>query len=171
MPYTTPVAAPVFGLRREVERLLDDVTRHGQTGRGSWSPMADVRETDDALIFAVEIPGLKLADVEVTAENDILTIRGQRSEALKEGEDGHYHRYHLVERSYGSFTRRFQLPPGVDNARIEATVDQGMLEVRIPKAALRQPTRVHIKTAAPMANGAPHVAGPTERPAEMPKTK
>jgi HSP20 family protein len=141
MLYATAVTAPVFGLRREIDRLFEDTFARGQA-RSEWSPAVDIRETDEELTFEVELPGIRLEDVEVTAENGILTVHGQRAQERTEGDEG---RYHLVERAYGSFMRRFQLPQGVDTAKIEADVELGMLQVHIPKEALPQPKTIQIK--------------------------
>jgi HSP20 family protein len=162
---TTTPTTPVFGLRREIDRLFEDAFRLGQAGRGDWSPAVDVREFDQELLFTVEIPGIAQKDVEVTTENGVLTVRGERTEERTNGEEG---RYHLVERSYGSFIRRFQLPQGVDNEEIKAEIENGMLNVHVRKAALPQPKQIHI-TAAPI--GSKHtqkvtasVASPAEAP-------
>jgi HSP20 family protein len=132
--------APVFGLRREIDRLFEDTFGRGQPGRSEWVPAVDIRETGKELTFAVELPGVKLEDVAVTALDGVLTIEGERTEERTE-EDG---RYHLVERNYGSFMRRFQLPPGVDSEKIAADVEHGVLRVRVPKAALPQPKQIPI---------------------------
>ena len=91
---------------------------------------------------SVELPGLRPEDVEVTAVEGILTIHGVRNAVRSE--DGQ-ERYHLVERSYGSFLRRFQLPQGVDADKIEADVMEGVLQVRIPRMALPEPKKIQIK--------------------------
>jgi HSP20 family protein len=145
MMYRTTLTAPVFGLRREIDRLFENTIGRGQAGRNEWSPAVDIYETNQELTFAVELPGIKLEDVEVTAVEGILTIQGERIVEQKEGEEG---RYHLVERNYGSFMRRFQLPQDVDNEKIEAEVEHGMLKVRIPKASLPQPKKIQIKSGA-----------------------
>jgi len=145
MTYATTPPAPVFGLRREIDRLFEDAFRLGHAGRGEWSPAVDVRETDEELIFAVEIPGVAQKDVEVTTENGVLTVRGQRLEELREGQET---RYHVAERTYGAFIRRFQLPQGVDNDKILADVGDGMLHVRVHKAALPLPKQVPISAVA-----------------------
>ncbi|MEJ7760787.1 MAG: Hsp20/alpha crystallin family protein [Gemmatimonadaceae bacterium] len=74
-----------------------------------------------------------------------MTVRGEKRGERTEGEDS---RYHLVERSYGSFTRSFQLPQGLDESKIEAEANNGILSIRIPKAALPQPRRIEIGKAA-----------------------
>jgi HSP20 family protein len=154
MLYATTSTAPVFGLRREIDRLFEDTFRRGQPGRSEWVPAVDIRETSEALTFAVELPGVKLEDVAVTALDGVLTIEGERTEERKEGEDD---RYHLAERNYGAFLRRFQLPPGVDSEKIEADVEHGMLRVRVPKAALPQPKTIRIRAGASASGRTPQV--------------
>lgn len=140
--FRTPSITPVFGLRREIDRLFDDM--YGNvSGRPGWTPAVDVREDEKELTILAELPGLKQDDVEVTCDNGVLTIRGEKSEERKEGDD---RRYHLVERTYGSFTRSFQLPQAVDESKIEGSFENGVLTVRIPKAALPQPKRIQINT-------------------------
>jgi HSP20 family protein len=141
MLYATTATAPVFGLRREIDQLFEDTFRRGAPGRSEWAPAVDVRETNQELTFAVELPGVMPDDVTVTALDGVLTIEGERTQEQKEGDEG---RYHLVERNYGSFMRRFQLPPGVDSDRIEADVEQGILRVRVPKAALPQAKKIQV---------------------------
>lgn len=152
---------PVFGLRREIDRLFEDAFgREG--GRGGWAPAVDVREDNKEIVLEVELPGIKPTDVEVTAENGVLTIRGEKQTTSTEGREG---RYHVVERSYGSFTRSFQLPNGVDDRRIEAEFVDGLLVVHVPKAALAQPRRIEIRNSGsqPAIQGAPTSTGSSER--------
>ena len=133
--------SPIFGLRREIDRLFDDAFV-GRGGGTSWQPAVDIQETSRELRLDVELPGIREEDVEIEVENGILSVRGQKSaERKEEGEEG---RYHLVERSYGSFFRSFQLPQGVDAEQIEADFESGVLRIRIPKAALPQPRRIQI---------------------------
>ena len=145
MTYATTLTAPVFGLRREIDRLFENGFGRGQGVRNEWNPAVDIYETDQELTFTVELPGFKLEDIQVTAVDGFLTIQGERLEEQKEGHEG---RYHLVERNNGSFMRRFHLPDGVDNDKIEADIENGMMQVRIPKAALPQPKKIHIKAGA-----------------------
>jgi HSP20 family protein len=156
MLYATTPTAPVFGLRREIDRLFEDTFGRGQLGRSEWAPAVNIHETEEELTFAVELPGVKLEDIAVSAINGVLTIEGERTEDLKEGEGA---RYHLVERNYGSFMRRFQLPQGVDSEKIEADVEQGMLQVRVPKAALPQPKKIRITGGASASGRAKQVTG------------
>jgi HSP20 family protein len=145
MLYTSIVPVQSFGLRQEIGRLFEDTFGRGQAGRTEWSPAADIHETARELTFVVDLSGIKPDDVRVTAEDGILTIRGERVEDRNEG-DGL--QYHLLERNYGSFMRRFQLPPGVDNAMITAEFELGVLAVSIPKKALPKPTEVQITSGA-----------------------
>src|SRR5438105_4744435 len=131
-------SSPIFGLRREIDRLFDDTfTRDGF----NWSPAVDIKENDSEIRLDLELPGLKPEDVELTAENGVLTVRGEKKSERKEGEEN---RYHVVERTYGSFLRTFQLPQGTDDNQINAEFDSGILSIRIPKAALPQPKRIQI---------------------------
>jgi len=145
MLYRTSSTAPVFGLRREIDRLFEDTFGRGDGG-ASWTPAVDIRESQNELQLDVELPGLNPDDVEITAENGVLTIRGEKQIERKENDDS---RYHVVERSYGSFIRSFQLPQGLDESRIEATCNNGILSVHIPKSALPQPKKIQIKAGQP----------------------
>ena len=138
MFYRMTTSSPVFGLRREIDRLFEDAfTRDGQ----SWTPAVDIRESESELTLELELPGLKPENVEITAENGILTVRGDKRSERKEEDQS---RYHVVERTYGSFMRTFQLPQGIDENQISAEYDNGILTLRIPKTALPQPRRIQI---------------------------
>jgi HSP20 family protein len=150
MAYRTTLTGPVFGLRREIDRLFEDAFgRSG--GANTWAPAVDVKEDAKDLTFAFELPGLRPEEVEITSENGVLTVRGEKREERKEGEEG---RYHLVERSYGSFSRSFQLPQNVDEEQIDASFENGILRVRVPKAALPQPRKIQIRGGTSGATGA-----------------
>ena len=152
MLYRMTTTSPIFGLRREIDRLFEDTfARDGN----SWTPAVDVKETEGEITLELELPGLKPEDVEITAENGVLTIRGEKRSERKEGEDS---RYHVVERTYGAFMRTFQLPQGVDEEQIDADFENGILSLRVPKAALPQPKRIQInagqkKESATVGNG------------------
>jgi HSP20 family protein len=144
MLYRTSPTAPVFGLRREIDRLFEDTFGRGDSG-SSWTPAVDVQENQNELRLDVELPGLNPDEVEITADNGVLTIRGEKQFERKEGDDS---RYHVIERSYGSFIRSFQLPQGLDESRIEASFNNGILSVHIPKSALPQPKKIQIRSGA-----------------------
>lgn len=129
---------PVWNLRREIDRLFEDT---GMPWGGRWMPAADVREDDKAIDIDIELAGINPDDVDISVENGILTVSGEKRTERKEGEEG---RYHSVERRYGSFVRSFQLPQGVDESKITANFDSGLLTIDIPKTALPQPRRIQI---------------------------
>lgn len=137
-------STPLFSLRREIDRLFDDAVGGPANGRerSSWAPAVDVREDQKEILMEVELPGIRPENVEISVDNGVLNIRGEKREERKEGEEG---RYHLIERRYGSFARSVVLPSGVDEEQISANFDQGVLTVRIPKAALPKPKRIEIK--------------------------
>ena len=162
MAYRGLRGGPVFGLRREIDRLFED-TFGGESGRGSLSPPVDIREDGREIAIEVELPGIKPEDVDVTAENGVLTIRGEKRSTSTENTEG---RYHIVERSYGTFTRSFQLPTGVDEKGIAAEFNDGLLVVRVPKAALAQPRRIEIRNSG--SQGQPTVQGSPTQAAERP---
>lgn len=161
MVYRTSITGPVFGLRREIDRLFEDAFGR-DTARVGWAPAVDIREDNKEIVLEVELPGIKPSDVEVTAENGVLTIRGEKQSTSPESGEG---RYHVVERTYGSFSRSFQLPQGVDEQRIEAEFTDGLLQVRIPKSALPQPRRIEIRNS----GSQPAIQGsPTKSSAQQP---
>ena len=130
--------SPIFGLRREIDRLFDDTfVRDGL----NWTPAVDIKENNSEIRMDLELPGLKREDVDLTAENGVLTIRGEKKSDTKEGEEN---RFHVVERTFGSFLRTFQLPQGIDEDQIKAEFENGVLSIHIPKAALPQPKRIQI---------------------------
>lgn len=103
--------------------------------RAAWAPRMDVYEKDHMLVVKAELPGLKKEDVEIEVEGQYLTIHGQ-SKAESEVKEEDYYR---SERTFGSFYRRMQLPPGVTAGQIEASLTDGVLEVRIPEPAEAKP--------------------------------
>ena len=146
-----PGGAPgMFNLRREIDRLFEDTfgtqggagaaqgaTRSGQ----SYTPPADARDEEREITLHMDLPGVRPEDVDISVENGLLTVRGQRHQQRKEGQEG---RYHFVERSYGSFSRAFTLPQGVDESQIRADFEHGELLIHVPKPALPQPRKVQI---------------------------
>jgi HSP20 family protein len=109
--------------------------------RGSWTPAVNVLERKDVIVITADLPGLKAEDVEVTVEEGVLTIRGERSfEEAKEGET-----YHRIERCYGMFERTFSLPNSVDPTKIEARFKDGEMVVNLPRREESKPHSVKVK--------------------------
>ena len=128
-------------LASRLSPLFDDVFPTPSTS-GNWSPAVSVEETADALVLTAELPGMGQDDIELEVENNILTLRGEKSEAREEG--GEHRKYHLWERRFGTFARSFTLPRTVRADDIEASFDHGVLTVRMPKAAEAKSRRIEI---------------------------
>ena len=120
-------------LRREMEQLFDSVG--GSAGEASAgggnivAPRMDISEDDQAFRITAEMPGARPEDVEVIFEDDVLTIRAQRTQERETNRRN----YHLVERSVGVFQRSLRLPAPVDASKVQASFDNGVLTVTIPK--------------------------------------
>lgn len=111
-----------------------------------WAPVVDVQESASDVAIAVELPGIDPKGVDITFENDVLTVQGEKQSTRKEGDTET--RYHLVERTFGSFSRSFRMPKGLDESKIDAQYANGVLTIRVPKAAVAAPRKIEIKTAA-----------------------
>lgn len=126
--------------RQQVERLLEE-GQAGLTAQGAgyvWAPLTDVRETAQAIIAQVELPGIKAEQIVVEIVDGDLVVRGERpydrcSEPGEDGQEPAEPVYHLLERSHGTFARRFPLPPGVDGEAVTARLSDGLLTVTVPK--------------------------------------
>jgi len=120
-------------LRREMDRLWDSFFegRSGRRGRqeGEWLPSIDVAETKGDLLVKAELPGMDPKDIDISLHEGILTIKGEKKQEKEEKEEG----YHLIERSYGSFTRSIRLPKDVQSDKINASFKNGILKVVLPK--------------------------------------
>jgi len=134
---------------RELDSLQGDMNRlfdrffEGRTPNGAsrrWIPAMDLVETDDHLVLRGDLPGMTEDDVDIEIKDGVLTVSGERKAENEEKGEG----YHRVERAFGSFSRSLTLPQGVDAEKVEAKFENGVLEVRIPKPAEAQPTRVQI---------------------------
>jgi HSP20 family protein len=132
----------LFQTRREIDRVFDRLAGGAGSMTGPWMPVVDVRETKDALEVVAELPGLRLEDVEVNIENNILSISGEKKQEVTEGSPEA--EYHLVERRCGRFERSFTLPRTVDAGKISARFENGLLTVHLPKAEAAKPRRVEI---------------------------
>lgn len=134
---------PFQSLHREMNRLFDDVFRTGSTqesGQGggvALSPNMDVSETENEVRICAELPGVKEEDVDVTLNDDVLTIRGEKKFERKDDKEN----YHFMERSYGSFQRSLRLPYPVNPEEVRADFDNGVLTVSIPKSQQQQRSR------------------------------
>lgn len=117
-------------------RFLGDTT----LDRGSWLPAVDVRETENEIVLDVELPGLTKKDIEVSIENNVLTLSGERRFENEQNRDS----FHRVERGYGKFTRSFTLSSTVDREKVEAKFNDGVLTIRVPKSETAKARRIEI---------------------------
>jgi len=107
---------------------------------GSFVPPVDVYEDEQSLILKLEVPGVNEGDINVSVENDTLTIQGERKFEKEEKEEN----FHRIERRYGSFVRTFKLPNTVDAEKVEASYDKGILKITLAKRAEAKPRQIKV---------------------------
>jgi len=132
-------------LQEEVNRLFStNLTRafgdDEGIGRGAWAPSVDIYENKDQIVLEAELPGMKQEDFDLSIENNVITLRGERR-FEKETKDENYHR---IERSYGGFSRAFAIPATVDEERISADYKDGVLKIALPKKEQAKPKPIRI---------------------------
>ena len=128
-------------LQGQVDRLVDSMWSGRQV---SWVPAVDVFDEHDAVVLKAELAGMKPGDIQIEVEDNVLTIKGERTFNEKVDDE----RYYRVERRFGSFRRSLALPQGVKVDETQAAYEDGILEVRVPKAPAEQPKRIEVKAAA-----------------------
>ena len=106
----------------------------------TWTPPVDIQETDDAYRIHAELPGLTKDDIQITLENNVLRLSGER----KLEKDVKKENYHRIERTYGTFSRSFALPTQVSPEKVEAKFENGVLSIVVPKAEQAKPRRIAI---------------------------
>ena len=135
----------VSRLRNEMDRLWDDYFGPGRRAlrplEEAWLPLVDVSETGDKITVKAEIPGMEAKDIEISMVGDTLTLKGEKKAEREEMEEN----YHMVERSYGSFSRTMKLPSTVDADKVEATYKNGVLTVVLPKREETKPRQIEVK--------------------------
>ncbi|MGB8398393.1 Hsp20/alpha crystallin family protein [Bradyrhizobium sp.] len=138
-------ANPFSFLQQEIDRLFEGFSRGFPAFTAPAAiPSMDISETDKVIEIAAELPGLEKKDVVLNIADNVLTIRGEKKSEREEKEKN----YHLVERSFGSFSRTVELPTGVKPEDISAEIANGVLKVTVQKPAPRQSKQIDIKTAA-----------------------
>jgi HSP20 family protein len=133
-------------LQDEMNRLfVSNFSRPEREGfaSGAWNPSVDIFENKDQIVIEAELPGMKPDEVNISIENNVLTIHGERKFEKKDENDN----FHRVERSYGSFTRSFTLPPTVSSENADAEFDNGVLRLTLAKREEAKPRRIEIKAA------------------------
>ena len=107
----------------------------------AFVPRFEVRETKDSLVLKADLPGVKLGDIDVSMHGNVLTISGKREQEKTTDDE----QFHMVERSFGSFTRSFTVPDDIDAKRLDAELKDGVLTLTLPKGPEAKPQRVQVK--------------------------
>jgi HSP20 family protein len=139
MPWTG-----IRSVKSELDRLFDRLSElkwDEFPALGDWIPSMDISETKENLVAKVEVPGMEQKDIQISLQENLLTIKGEKRQEKEEKEE----RYHRVERSYGAFTRSVRLPVAVDASKVTATFKNGLLTVTLPKTPAAKGTAIPIK--------------------------
>jgi HSP20 family protein len=137
----------VAALQEGLSRMLEGVYRRPQEdlNRGAWVPVVDVYTNDQhELVLKAELPDMKEEEIEVTVEDNTLTLSGEKKLDTEITEE----QFHRIERSYGAFARTFALPPTVDPAKVSAHYKAGVLTVRLPLREEAKPNKIKVAVAA-----------------------
>ena len=133
-------------LRHEMDRVFDrffEPRWEEFEAAGPWAPKVDVSETKDAVVVKAEIPGVEQKDINVSLQDQVLTIKGEKHQEKDEKNE----KYHRVERSWGAFTRAFRMPAPVSGEKVTATFKDGTLTVTLPKVPEAKGTTIPVKSA------------------------
>jgi HSP20 family protein len=138
---------PIAALQREMNQVFESFwNRVGNLDWpwGSGMARSDMVETDGAIEVSIELPGMEMKDIEVTVNDDMLTVKGEKRIERQEEKRGYY----LSERSYGAIYRTIPLPPGVDGEKAEASFKNGVLTIRLPQTpeAQARVKRIEVKS-------------------------
>ena len=132
-------------MNQQMSSLLAQAFGQRQTPAASstpaWAPALDISERKDAYLVTVELPGVKLDDLQITLDDGLLTIQGERHVASESSEQ----QYHRVERRYGAFRRSISLPAHVLADAVEASVEDGVLQILVPKAEEAKPKSIRVR--------------------------
>jgi len=129
--------------RKEMDRAVGYPTTQDETHveGGDWTPAVDIKEEDDKYLLHADIPGVKPEEIEISMDNGVLTIKGERKHESTEEKEN----YKRIERMHGVFYRRFALPDDADAEKIKASGKDGVLEVVIPKTEAQKPRKIEVK--------------------------
>jgi HSP20 family protein len=127
-------------LQTEMSRLMNGLLEGNGRTTQTWVPAVDVYETDDALVYTFDLPGIPQDKISVEVEDNALVVTGER-ERSEEVSDERFHRF---ERRFGAFSRTLALPPGTTDDGINAEYNDGVLEVHVRKPEQPKPRRIEI---------------------------
>jgi len=132
-----------WSLLNRLQRELEQGSAEGSTATAEWAPAVDIKEEADKFVLHADIPGVKPEEIDISMEAGVLTIKGEKNtEATTEKEN-----YKRVERTYGSFYRRFSLPDTANAEAISAASKNGVLVITIPKQEAVQPKKISVSSA------------------------
>ena len=130
-----------WGLLSQLQReLAHGNAAEGSTATAEWAPAVDIKEESDKFVLHADIPGVKPEEMDINMEDGVLTIKGEKKTEAKTDEEG----YKRIERTYGSFYRRFSLPDTANSDAISAQSKHGVLEIIIPKREAVQPKKIQV---------------------------
>jgi len=129
------------GFPRMIDRFFDDFWRNWEEESTVWTPRLDIKEKKDAYVVDADIPGMKKEEINVSLQNNVLTLQGDRRyEDKKEDENRYYE-----ERTYGSFRRSVTLPTKVDESKVKAEYKDGVLHLTLPKSEEAKSREIEIQ--------------------------
>lgn len=121
--------------------FADELRGRQKTARG-FVPSVDIEETSDGYLLTADVPGVRAEDIDITVENGVLTVKGERKMERREEREG----YRRLERAFGVFQRSFVLPKGVSADGVQAQVENGQLVLRVPKPVASLPKKISVTT-------------------------
>ena len=132
-------------VHNEFSRLMNGLFEGNGRSTQTWVPTLDAWETDDALVYAFDLPGVPQDKISVEVEDGTLTVSAERERSEGISREG----YHRFERRFGSFARTVGLPQGVSEDEIKAAYTDGVLEISVPKPEQVKPRKIEIEGSAP----------------------
>lgn len=145
-----------LGAQEDLNRMFRRDWLPGPTARGkpaeggTWAPAVDIYETGEALVVEAELPGVSPDEIDVSVDDGVLTISGERLQEREVKEENFYR----IERAHGVFQRSIRLPAEVDADKVAASFENGVLKVKVPKTAPKQPKSIKVQI-----EGKPKAAG------------
>jgi HSP20 family protein len=132
-----------FEMSNQMNQLMDSIFGEStESDVVAWGPAVDIAENDDNYQIVAELPGIRMDEVKISLENNVLAIKGEKKHEVSENKRN----YHRIERCYGQFQRSFTLPSSVSAEKVKAEMDNGVLTVTMPKAEEAKAREVPIKT-------------------------
>jgi HSP20 family protein len=129
--------------RRDLDQMFGQTNEQSDSAIATcaWVPAVDIKEETQQFVIEADIPGVEPKDIEISMENGVLTLKGER-QSISQDEAQNYKR---VERTYGSFYRRFSLPDTADPEKVTASGKNGVLQITLPKRELAQPRKITVQ--------------------------